>query len=230
MRWCFPGQGSQFDRDGRRVGDASGRRRRCSTSIRGHRHARSSRAAVTRKPCATTEFVAAGVARVRRGRVPGAGGRGRRRRGRRGGPFARRVRRAGGGRTRCCSPTRCELVVVRGDAMQRAGEERPGAMSGVARRRRRAADGALRRAARDGDVLVVANQNSPAQSVDQRQRRRDRAGSRRSRRNAKIRAVRLQRRGRVPLAADGTGGRSRCSTCSTRIDVSARPRSRSPRT
>jgi [acyl-carrier-protein] S-malonyltransferase len=57
-----------------------------------------------------------------------------------------------------------DLVVVRGAAMQRAGEEQPGAMSallGVG-----AADAeALCADARGEDVLVVANRNSPAQSV-----------------------------------------------------------------
>jgi [acyl-carrier-protein] S-malonyltransferase len=57
-----------------------------------------------------------------------------------------------------------ELVVVRGAAMQRAGEERPGAMTallGVG------ADDAvaLCDGARGDDVLVVANENSPAQVV-----------------------------------------------------------------
>ena len=57
-----------------------------------------------------------------------------------------------------------DLVVVRGDAMQRAGEQRPGTMTallGVG------ADdaAALCEEARSGDVLVVANENSPAQSV-----------------------------------------------------------------
>jgi [acyl-carrier-protein] S-malonyltransferase len=56
------------------------------------------------------------------------------------------------------------IVVVRGRAMQRAGEERPGTMAallGVD------ADGAnvLCDDARDGDVLLVANLNSPVQSV-----------------------------------------------------------------
>ena len=57
-----------------------------------------------------------------------------------------------------------DLVVVRGAAMQRAGEERPGTMTallGVG-----AGDAAaLCEEARSGDVLVVANENSPAQSV-----------------------------------------------------------------
>ncbi len=57
-----------------------------------------------------------------------------------------------------------DLVVVRGAAMQRAGEERPGTMTallGVG-----AEDAAaLCEEARDDDVLVVANENSPAQSV-----------------------------------------------------------------
>jgi [acyl-carrier-protein] S-malonyltransferase len=57
-----------------------------------------------------------------------------------------------------------ELVVVRGEAMQRAGEERPGAMAALLGL---AADDAeaLCAEARDGDELVVANRNSPAQSV-----------------------------------------------------------------
>ena len=57
-----------------------------------------------------------------------------------------------------------DLVVVRGAAMQRAGEERPGTMTallGVG-----AEDAAaLCDDARDDDVLVVANENSPAQAV-----------------------------------------------------------------
>jgi len=57
-----------------------------------------------------------------------------------------------------------DLVVVRGAAMQRAGEERPGAMTallGVG-----AEDAAaLGEEARHDDVLVVANENSPAQAV-----------------------------------------------------------------
>jgi [acyl-carrier-protein] S-malonyltransferase len=57
-----------------------------------------------------------------------------------------------------------DLVVVRGSAMQRAGEERPGTMTallGVG------ADdaAALCDEARRDDVLVVANENSPAQAV-----------------------------------------------------------------
>jgi [acyl-carrier-protein] S-malonyltransferase len=57
-----------------------------------------------------------------------------------------------------------DLVVVRGTAMQRAGEERPGSMTallGVG-----PADAiALCDEARDDDVLVVANENSPVQVV-----------------------------------------------------------------
>ncbi|MGI8616275.1 MAG: ACP S-malonyltransferase [Actinomycetota bacterium] len=57
-----------------------------------------------------------------------------------------------------------DLVVVRGAAMQRAGEERPGTMTallGVG-----AEDAAaLCDEVRDDDVLVVANENSSAQSV-----------------------------------------------------------------
>ncbi|HUL85822.1 MAG TPA: ACP S-malonyltransferase [Actinomycetota bacterium] len=56
------------------------------------------------------------------------------------------------------------LVVVRGSAMQRAGEERPGAMSALLGL---AADDASRlcEEVRGGDVLIVANENSPAQTV-----------------------------------------------------------------
>ena len=57
-----------------------------------------------------------------------------------------------------------ELVVVRGEAMQRAGEERPGAMVALLGVDADAAE-ALCAAARDGDELVVANRNSPVQSV-----------------------------------------------------------------
>src|SRR5919109_2903177 len=60
--------------------------------------------------------------------------------------------------------TALDLVVVRGAAMQRAGEERPGTMTallGVGTE-----DAAqLCDEARDGDELVVANENSPAQVV-----------------------------------------------------------------
>jgi [acyl-carrier-protein] S-malonyltransferase len=57
-----------------------------------------------------------------------------------------------------------QLVVVRGVAMQRAGEERPGAMTallgvGTADAEQLCAE------VRDDDVLVVANQNSPVQVV-----------------------------------------------------------------
>ena len=56
-----------------------------------------------------------------------------------------------------------ELVVIRGTAMQRAGEERPGAMTallvGAADAEQLCAE------VRDDDELVVANQNSPVQVV-----------------------------------------------------------------
>jgi [acyl-carrier-protein] S-malonyltransferase len=82
-----------------------------------------------------------------------------------------------------------DLVVVRGAAMQRAGEERPGTMTallGVG-----AEDAApLCDEARDDDVLVVANENSPAQvvisgSVDAIER------AERLAKDRKVRAVRL---------------------------------------
>jgi len=57
-----------------------------------------------------------------------------------------------------------ELVVVRGAAMQRAGEERPGAMSALLGLGADDAE-ALCADVRGDDELVVANRNSPAQSV-----------------------------------------------------------------
>ena len=57
-----------------------------------------------------------------------------------------------------------ELVVVRGVAMQRAGEERPGTMSALLGVGADDAE-ALCAGVRGDDVLVVANRNSPAQSV-----------------------------------------------------------------
>ena len=57
-----------------------------------------------------------------------------------------------------------ELVVVRGAAMQRAGEERPGAMAALLGVGAEEA-GALCAEVRGDDVLVVANENSPVQVV-----------------------------------------------------------------
>jgi [acyl-carrier-protein] S-malonyltransferase len=57
-----------------------------------------------------------------------------------------------------------DLVVVRGAAMQRAGEERPGAMTALLGVGAEDAAALCEEARRD-DVLVVANENSPAQSV-----------------------------------------------------------------
>jgi len=57
-----------------------------------------------------------------------------------------------------------DLVVVRGVAMQRAGEERPGAMTALLGVGAEDAAALCEEARRD-DVLVVANENSPAQSV-----------------------------------------------------------------
>ncbi|MEP6758237.1 MAG: ACP S-malonyltransferase [Actinomycetota bacterium] len=61
-------------------------------------------------------------------------------------------------------PDALELVVARGAAMQRAGKERPGAMAALLGVGADDAE-ALCSEARSGDVLVVANRNSPAQSV-----------------------------------------------------------------
>jgi [acyl-carrier-protein] S-malonyltransferase len=57
-----------------------------------------------------------------------------------------------------------DLVVVRGAAMQQAGEERPGTMSALLGVGTEDAAALCDEARRD-DVLVVANENSPAQSV-----------------------------------------------------------------
>ncbi len=61
-------------------------------------------------------------------------------------------------------PDALELVVVRGEAMQRAAEERPGTMTALLGVGAAGAQ-ALIDAVRDDDVLVVANENSPAQVV-----------------------------------------------------------------
>jgi [acyl-carrier-protein] S-malonyltransferase len=57
-----------------------------------------------------------------------------------------------------------EVVVVRGEAMQRAGEERPGTMAALLGVGTDQAS-ELCDLARGDDVLLVANQNSPAQAV-----------------------------------------------------------------
>jgi [acyl-carrier-protein] S-malonyltransferase len=57
-----------------------------------------------------------------------------------------------------------DLVVVRGKAMQRAGEQQPGAMTALLGVGTDDA-GVLCDQARRGDVLVVANENSPVQVV-----------------------------------------------------------------
>jgi [acyl-carrier-protein] S-malonyltransferase len=61
-------------------------------------------------------------------------------------------------------PDALGLVVVRGEAMQRAAESRPGAMAALLGVGGDDAE-ALCAEARGADELVVANQNSPAQSV-----------------------------------------------------------------
>ena len=57
-----------------------------------------------------------------------------------------------------------DLVLIRGAAMQRAGEERPGTMTALLGLGAEDAE-ALCAEVRGDDVLVVANRNSPAQSV-----------------------------------------------------------------
>ena len=61
-------------------------------------------------------------------------------------------------------PEAIGVVVVRGAAMQRAGEERPGTMTALLGVGTEAA-AALCDEARGDDVLVVANENSSAQVV-----------------------------------------------------------------
>ena len=61
-------------------------------------------------------------------------------------------------------PEALDLVVIRGEAMQRASERNPGAMAALLGLDAQAAD-ALCDDAREGDVLLVANFNSPVQSV-----------------------------------------------------------------
>jgi [acyl-carrier-protein] S-malonyltransferase len=86
-------------------------------------------------------------------------------------------------------PEALALVVVRGEAMQRAGEARPGTMSALIGADTETAQ-ALCDEAREDGVLLVANQNSPAQvvisgSVDAIERAEALAKER------KIRAIRL---------------------------------------
>lgn len=57
-----------------------------------------------------------------------------------------------------------EIVIVRGRAMQEAGERRPGTMTALLGVGPEDAD-AICDEARDGDVLIVANENSPQQVV-----------------------------------------------------------------
>ena len=159
---------------------------------------------------------AAGPARMRRGGVPRAGGR-------------RGVRSSASPDIRSASSPRwwrpecvplgdaLDLVVVRGAAMQRAGEERPGTMTALLGMGAEDAAALCDEARRD-DVLVVANENSPAQSVI--------SGSvpaiERAEALAKERKVRadpVARRRRVPLAADGTGAPAAIDERIDAIDV-----------
>ena len=97
------------------------------------------------------------------------------------------------------------VVAVRGRAMRAAGEARPGTMAallGVG-----AADAAaLCDEAREGDVLLVANENSPQQVVISGSVAGDRAGGGARRRPQDPRRAPQGRR-RLPLAADGDRGR-----------------------
>ena len=87
-------------------------------------------------------------------------------------------------------PDALGLVVVRGEAMQRAGEERPGTMTALLGMGTQQAS-ALCEEARGDDVLLVANENSPAQVVISGSVAGDRARRERSPRSRRIRAVRL---------------------------------------
>ena len=120
-----------------------------------------------------------------------------------------------------------DLVVVRGAAMQRAGEERPGAMTALLGVGAEDAAALCDEARRD-DVLVVANENSPGAVGDLRLGLRDRAG-RGAREGTEGPRGPIARRRRVPLAADGTGAR-RDRRTDRRDRRSRRRGSRSPRT
>ena len=120
-----------------------------------------------------------------------------------------------------------ELVLIRGAAMQRAGEERPGAMTALLGVGADEAE-ALCAEVRGDDVLVVANRNSPAQSVV--------SGSVPAIERLEAAAKEAQDAGRapsgggrLPLGADAARPCSPCWTCSG-ASRSAIPRSRSPRT
>ena len=160
--WLFPGQGSQYRGDGRSVGRPSRREIDPGGGVRRDGSRRRGRLPRRRRP-RHHGVRAARAARLRRRGVP-------RPRGRRASPpsgvaghslgeFAALV--AAGVVSLADA---LDLVVVRGAAMQRAGEERPGAMTallGVG-----AEDAAsLCDEVRGDDVLVVANENSPAQVV-----------------------------------------------------------------
>ena len=101
-------------------------------------------------------------------------------------------------------PEALALVVVRGEAMQRAGEARPGHDECADRRRYRDRGGALRRSAR-GRRPAGRQPELPRAGRDQRQRRGDRA-RRGAREGAEDPGDPAQRGRCVPLAADGTGG------------------------
>ena len=197
-----PGAGIAVRRHGRPLDGASGSEGdpRRGVGVDGPRRGRRARRRVRARDDGVR---AAGAARLRRGRVPRAGGRGTSFVGVAGhslGEFAALV--AAG-----VVPfgDALDLVVVRGAAMQRAGEERPGTMTallgvgaedaahvvrrGSPRRRARRRERELRRAV--GDLRLGL---------------RDRAG-RGAREGTEGPRDPIARRRRVPLAADGTGAR-----------------------
>ena len=110
-----------------------------------------------------------------------------------------------------------ELVLIRGAAMQRAGEERPGAMTALLGVGADDAE-ALCAEVRGDDVLVVANRNSPAQSVVSGSDRRDRAAGG-GREGAQDPGRASAGRGRLPLGAHAPGRASPSWTCSERIEI-----------
>ena len=112
-----------------------------------------------------------------------------------------------------------ELVVVRGEAMQAAGEARPGAMTALLGLGAEDAQ-TLVDEVRGDDVLVVANENSPAQVVASGSVGGDRAarGAREGTADARGAAA---GRGRLPLRADAT--RRRAGPRGSRADRGPRP-------
>ena len=181
----FPGQGSQFDGHGGPVDHPPGRPGGAGRGLRGDGARPSSPAATTQIASGYHRVRAAGPAGVRRGGVPGAGGRG---------PASERLAGAAGhslgefaalvAAGTMLLPEALDLVVVRGEAMQRAGEERPGTMSALIGVGTETAAGALRRGAR-GRRAGGRQPELPRAGRDQRAASTRSNGPRRSRRNGR---------------------------------------------